>query len=102
VARRETWVAEHHSEPVGLLVLDGGELDQLYLDPDYTGRGIGSMLVRFAQERRPAGLALWTFQSNRGARRFYERHGFVAVEYTDGHGNEERAPDVRYVWGGHD
>lgn len=27
---------------------------------------------------------------------FDERHGFVEVERTDGSGNEERAPDVRY------
>jgi hypothetical protein len=34
----------------------------------------------------------------RPARRFYERHGFVAVEHTDGAGNEEREPDVRFLW----
>ena len=33
--------------------------------------------------------------------RVYERHGFVAVGWTDGSANEERAPDVRYVWGDH-
>jgi len=54
--------------------------------------------VRHAQARRPAGLELWTFQVNDGARRFYERHGFRAVEVTDGAGNEERQPDVRYAW----
>jgi phosphinothricin acetyltransferase len=42
-------------------------------------------------------IQLWTFQSNSGARRFYERHGFVAVQTTEGD-NEEKAPDVRYVW----
>jgi ribosomal protein S18 acetylase RimI-like enzyme len=47
---------------------------------------------------RPHGLWLWTFQTNTGARRFYERHGFVAVDETDGSANEERAPDVRYAW----
>jgi hypothetical protein len=31
------------------------------------------------------------------ARRFYERHGFVAEATTDGD-NEEGAPDVRYRW----
>jgi hypothetical protein len=41
-----------------------------------------------------------TFQSNAGARRFYEREGFVAVEETDGRGNEEGAPDLRCVWPG--
>jgi hypothetical protein len=30
--------------------------------------------------------------------RFYQRHGFVPVERTDGAGNEEREPDVRYQW----
>ena len=42
-------------------------------------------------------VQLWTFQSNAGARRFYERHGFVAVQTTDGD-NEEQAPDIRYLW----
>jgi hypothetical protein len=35
---------------------------------------------------------------NVGARCFYERHGFTAVEMTDGAGNDERQPDVRYAW----
>ena len=67
-------------------------------DPDRRGRGIGDRLVEFAKERQPTGLQLWTFQVNLAAQRFYERNGFVAVERTDGAGNEEREPDVRYVW----
>ncbi|MGC0377954.1 hypothetical protein RKD28_005470 [Streptomyces sp. SAI-229] len=31
------------------------------------------------------------------AHRFSERHGFTIVEWTDGPGDEERKPDVRYV-----
>ena len=46
---------------------------------------------------RPAGLKLWTFQSNRGARRFYESHGFTAGVSTTGD-NEENAPDICYEW----
>jgi GNAT superfamily N-acetyltransferase len=98
VPERETWLAEHGGAPVAVMVLDGDELDQLYVHPDRTGRGVGSRLLALAQRSRPGGLALWTFQSNLGAQRFYERHGFVAVERTDGSGNEERAPDVRYAW----
>jgi GNAT superfamily N-acetyltransferase len=62
------------------------------------GRGIGDRFVTLAKERRPAGLSLWTFQVNTPARRFYERHGFTAAQWTDGARNEEREPDVRYVW----
>jgi GNAT superfamily N-acetyltransferase len=100
VPTMETWLAEVDGAAVAVLVLDRDEVDQLYVDPDWQCRGIGSQLVRLAQARRPEGLALWTFQTNLGARRFYERHGFVAVDWTDGWANEERAPDMRYVWGG--
>ncbi len=36
--------------------------------------------------------------SNRGAQRFYERHGFVEIGRTDGTDNEERAPDIQYAY----
>jgi GNAT superfamily N-acetyltransferase len=98
---RETWVAEAADGGgiVGMMVINGDLLSQLYLDPDWRGRGIGDRFVALAKERCPQGLNLWTFQVNKPAHRFYERHGFVAVEWTDGSANEEREPDVRYVWG---
>lgn len=98
IPARETWIAEDAGRPVAVMVLDGGTLDQLYVRPQRASEGAGSQLIHLAQARRPGGLSLWTFQSNDGARRFYERHGFVAAERTDGGGNEEQAPDVRYVW----
>ncbi|MGW7240147.1 N-acetyltransferase family protein [Streptomyces sp. NPDC054804] len=98
VPERETWLAEVDGRVVGVMVLAGDLLSQLYLAPEWRGRGVGDRFVSLAKERSPQGLTLWTFQVNRPAHRFYERHGFVAVEYTDGSGNEEREPDVRYVW----
>ncbi|MEU1628213.1 GNAT family N-acetyltransferase [Streptomyces sp. NPDC020096] len=98
VPQYETWVAVTKSDVVGLLALDGGELKQLYLDPTWRGRGLGDRFMSLAKQRRPDGLALWTFQVNKAAQRFYERHGFTAVKRTDGLRNEEREPDVRYVW----
>jgi ribosomal protein S18 acetylase RimI-like enzyme len=65
--------------------------------PGYQGQGVGSALLAVAQNAS-ATLQLWTFQSNAGARRFYEGRGFIAVEQTDGSGNEEHEPDVRYRW----
>lgn len=94
---RGVWVLDEGEALVAMLVLRDGWIDQLYVDPTWTGRGLGSRLIDLAKGRH-AGLDLWTFESNRGARRFYERHGFVAVDATDG-ANEEGAPDVRYHWG---
>ena len=84
---------------MGILVLRGDWIDQLYVDPDLTGRGIGVGLLHLAKRERPHGLRLWTFVSNDGAKRFYERHGFREVKRTNGSRNEERAPDIQYVWG---
>jgi GNAT superfamily N-acetyltransferase len=99
VPTKEVWLVEEAGIPVALLVLDGDWIDQLYVEPDHAGQGFGSRLLVLAKELRPAGLDLWTFQSNRGARQFYERRGFEAVGMTVGD-NEEGAPDVHYRWHG--
>lgn len=93
----EVWVADRQGEVVALMVLDDEWINQLYVDPASTGKGIGGTLLARAMRQRPTGLRLWTFQSNLGARRFYEAHGFVATVSTTGD-NEERAPDVCYEW----
>ena len=107
VGRTDMWIAEVDGTIVGLMVLApdaavkdraAGWIEQLYLDPAWMGRGLGDRFVQLAKQRLPSGVQLWTFQANEPARRFYERHGFVAEELTDGAGNEERAPDVRYHW----
>lgn len=97
VATDEGWVAVLDGGPVAFLALDDDGVDHLYVDPGHTGTGLGSRLLDLAKERRPEGLALWTFASNTGALRFYARHGFTVVGGTDGD-NEERAPDLRLEW----
>jgi GNAT superfamily N-acetyltransferase len=96
----EVWVAIDDAAVVGLLAITPGWLEQFYVAPDRLGEGIGSRLMEIAKSRQPDGLQLWTFQVNARARRFYEHQGFVAVEETDGSGNQERQPDVRYEWKG--
>ena len=61
-------------------------------------RASARALLDLAKSLRPDGFGLWVFETNAGARRFYERHGLVEVERTDGSDNEERAPDVRMAW----
>lgn len=94
---REAWVVDN-GRVIGVLALDAAWLDQLYVLPEYAGRGIGSALLDLAKVLRPDGFGLWVFVSNTGGQRFYERHGLVEVERTDGSGNEENAPDIHYAW----
>ena len=99
VQRDGTFVAaDTGGAVVALMSLEGDDLDQLYVHPDWLGRGIGSRLVELAKEQRPGGLGLYTFQVNDRARRFYERNGFVAMAFGDGASNQERQPDIRYAW----
>jgi 8-oxo-dGTP pyrophosphatase MutT (NUDIX family) len=93
----DVWVADVDGVVVGQLMMSTGWLHHLYIDPSWMGRGLGDELIHIALERQPHGLQLWAFQSNMRARRFYERHGFAATEFTDGVRNEEHWPDVRYV-----
>jgi GNAT superfamily N-acetyltransferase len=101
VPNTELWVAEDKASTlVGILVLDGPFIDQLYVQPTMTRCGVGAHLLSLAKCQRPEGLRLWTFASNAGAQRFYERHGFVEARRADGEDNEEGAPAILYVWPG--
>jgi GNAT superfamily N-acetyltransferase len=94
-----TWVAlDADGTVVALMAVKPGDLDHLYVRPDLLGQGIGRRLLDVAKAESPDGLTLYTFQVNARARRFYERNGFVAEWFGDGSTNEERQPDVRYVW----
>ena len=93
----ELWIAEDDGEVAGILVLRDDWVEQLYVEPRMTGRGVGRRLLEVAKRERPGGLRLWTFLSNSRARDFYAREGFVEAGGTAGD-NEEGAPDVLLVW----
>lgn len=90
------WVAEVAGQVAGYIAFHEGWIDHLFVHPDHQGVGIGPMLLDKALEDG-AERQLWTFQQNTRARAFYEKRGFGAVEFTEGQGNEEKTPDVRYV-----
>ena len=91
-------VAEHQGRIVAFIARDGDEIRLLHTHPDFIGRGAGSRLLEAAKQAPVASLELWCFQANTAARRFYERHGFRAIRFTDGRANEEKMPDIRYRW----
>lgn len=83
--------------PVGRLYLQRRPPAHLVVDislfPGMRGRGLGSTLLRAAQAQAMAdhcGMTLHVLQHNAGARRLYERLGFVAIEAA--------FPYVRMEW----
>ena len=93
----ELWGVFDGGRLQGFIALLPGWIDHLYVDPAVRRAGIGSALVRLAQKQQSE-LRLYTFQSNANARAFYEKHGFVIEELTDGARNEEKMPDITYKW----
>ncbi len=98
---RQRPVSLHSHRIVAVLPLAGDALAQLSVEAPCAGERFGSTRGEPASDLRPGGLALWTFQTNTRAQAFYTRHGFTEVRRTDGSANEEKAPDVRMVWGSH-
>ncbi|MEQ9316168.1 MAG: GNAT family N-acetyltransferase [Henriciella sp.] len=97
LAEQAVLIAEDAGERAGFAAVGGPWLNHLYVAPRHWRSGIGTALLKKVQANHDQ-LELWTFQQNEGARRFYARHGFREVEYSDGHRNEEHEPDVRMVW----
>jgi len=98
----EVIVAEENSTIIGMMSLtkhEGiGRIRQLYILPSAVGHGVGSAMIKMAKSTLGSPIQLYTFQENIGARRFYERHGFEAIEFNDSSENEENCPAVLYEW----
>jgi GNAT superfamily N-acetyltransferase len=100
LASQRVLVAERNGRPVGFAAVEGDWLEQLYVEPEAIGTGVGRPLLDAVKAERPDGLSLYVFARNTRARRFYEAAGFVLVAESDGRDNEERKPDCTYRWGG--
>jgi len=93
----QVWVGEEDGHICAFLGLKDSYISWLYVDPADQGQGWGSALLELAKRLHPHGLELHTHVENYPARRFYEKHGFVAVKFGISPA-PELAPDVEYHW----
>ena len=74
----DTTVAEVDGRVVGFTMVDGNEVEQVFVDPDLHGSGIAAALLEAAEHRvAEAGhdvAWLAVVVGNARARRFYEKH----------------------------
>jgi putative acetyltransferase len=91
MAVARTLVAEHPEAGVvgfGEIDTENGELTLLFVDPDWTGRGLGARLLVALEEQALAdGVSALSLFASKNAIGFYEKHGWrrgSAVEHTVG------------------
>ena len=60
------------------------ELDDLYILPEYRGRGIGTAVVEKCCAETEKPVYLYVFRRNEGAVRLYQRLGFKIVQEVGG------------------
>ena len=90
-------VAEDRGGVAGFVARNGDTIHALYVCAGQRNLGCGAQLLARMQAET-SDLSLWTFQANTDAQRFYMRHGFQEKDRTDGAGNDEGLPDIRYGW----
>ena len=78
----ESWVAWDEGRIVGAIGLDGAFVGGLFVAPEHHGRGIGRRLLQHATTLKGA-LTLEVYLANPGARRFYDRCGFVPIAHRE-------------------
>lgn len=94
VAAGRAWVAETGGRLAGLVVLvpepDHLLLENVAVDPAQQGRGVGSLLLAFADERaRALGLPevrLYTNEAMTENLAYYPRRGYIETHRSDEHG----------------
>jgi ribosomal protein S18 acetylase RimI-like enzyme len=83
-----TLVAESEGRVVGYVAVTESHVENLFVDPEAQGKGVGDALLRAAEARirrerggeREARVTLRCLHVNERARRFYERQGYSARE----------------------
>ncbi len=102
LTKEQVIVAQERGIIIGMMSLTKnngiGWITQLYIHPEAVGHGIGTLMIKKAKAILGSPIHLYTFQENIRASRFYERHGFHAINFDDGSGNEENCPAVLYEW----
>ncbi len=80
-----TLVAELDGRVVGYVAVTGNHIENLYIDPEAQGRGVGRMLLTAVEQRVIGPVTLRCLTANTRARLLYERCGFAVTRDEEIH-----------------
>lgn len=82
VEGEEVWIAENDAAVVGFisLWLQDNFIHNLFVHPEWQKQGVGSALLKKAEERLPRTIELKIAMDGLNACQFYEKKGFVCIE----------------------
>lgn len=87
--RRNTFVAEKDGQIVGFCdAEENGHIDRLYVLPEHAGKGLGSALVKAAENS--LGVSRIFVEASVTAKPFFEKLGYTVVEKQSVFRNGER------------
>jgi putative acetyltransferase len=69
---------DQDDRPLAFMLMEGGHMEALFVDPAFHGQGIGAELVRYGLALAP-GMTTDVNEQNAQAVRFYERLGFSRI-----------------------
>lgn len=94
------WLAVDASDrPLAFMLIEGGHMEALFVDPAHHRTGLGAALVRHGLARHP-GLTTDVNEQNGPALRFYERMGFRATGRSPVDGQGRPYPLIHLRHGG--
>jgi putative acetyltransferase len=84
VQEREVWVLQIGDLAVGWISVTGSEIDGLYTDPQFAGRGVGSRLLVFAESvLQGRGVSEVRLEASPNAEDFYLRRNYEPISPRD-------------------
>ena len=94
--RVQVVLEEGTSAVIAFLASTRDFISQLYVHVEHQNKGIGSALLKIAKRDSSGSLRLFTFEANKRAQRFYEKHGFRVVRC--GFEPTWQLADIEYEW----
>lgn len=82
-----TLAVDDRDRTIGFMLIDGGHMEALFIDPEHRGAGVGAILIDYALAVHPV-LTTDVNEQNAQAVGFYEHMGFARTGWsaTDGQG----------------